>query len=76
MVTLPVPEVVQKMAAQIDVISGRIDEITKRIDQLAGRVEAIGEDSHGLYAKLDEMQASVTVCKDMLRTINRTQDKK
>jgi peptidoglycan hydrolase CwlO-like protein len=76
MVTLPVPEIVQKMAAQIDDLTGKINEMGKRIDDLAGRVEALSTDSHGLSGKLDEMHASVTVCKDMLRTLNRTQDKK
>jgi peptidoglycan hydrolase CwlO-like protein len=76
MVTLPVPEVVQKMATQVDGIIAKIDEMGKRIDQLASRVDAIGEESHGLAAKLEETHASVTVCKDMLRTLNRAQDKK
>ena len=76
MVTLPVPEIVQKMAVQIDGMTAKIIEMGKRIDELAGRVEALSAESHGLAAKLDEMHASVTVCKDMLRTLNRTQDKK
>lgn len=76
MAVLPVPEIVQKMAAQIDGIVRMIDEMGKRIDELTGRVEAIGQESHGLAAKLEETHASITVCKDMLRTLNRTQDNK
>ena len=76
MARLPVPEIVQKMAVQIDGIIEKIDEMGKRIDELAGRVQAIGEESHGVAAKLEETHASVTVCKDMLRTLNRAQDKK
>lgn len=75
MAVLPVPEIVQKMAAQIDNLAERIDQMGKRLDQLADQVQVIAEDSHARAVKMDEVHASITVCKDMLRTLNRAQDR-
>ena len=76
MAVLPVPEIVQKMAVQIEEMSKKFGKLAKQLDQISTRVEALEQTSQDRKIKLDDIHSSITVCKDMLRTLNRKQDGK